>query len=196
MLEGLRSKVSAAFKPLFSALASAGISPNAITVVGFLVSILSAYFFYVSQPVFGGIVLLLAGFFDILDGGVAKVSGKVTKFGAVLDATLDRYSDLIIIGAIIIAGLCNPIWGIIAIIGSVMVSYVRAKGELEGVKMAGVGVMERAERILILAVFAIASYTWLGIIILAVLTNFTVAQRLYHVWKEVHRQAPAAQGSS
>jgi archaetidylinositol phosphate synthase len=165
-------------------------------VVGFLVSILSAYFFYVSQPVFGGIVLLLAGFFDILDGGVAKVSGKVTKFGAVLDATLDRYSDLIIIGAIIIAGLCNPIWGIIAIIGSVMVSYVRAKGELEGVKMAGVGVMERAERILILAVFAIASYTWLGIIILAVLTNFTVAQRLYHVWKEVHRQAPAAQGSS
>ncbi|MGA2573959.1 MAG: archaetidylinositol phosphate synthase [Candidatus Methanomethylicaceae archaeon] len=196
MLDSLRSKVSAVFNPLFSALASAGISPNAITTAGFLVSILSAYFFYVSQPVYGGIILLLSGFFDILDGGVAKVSGKVTKFGGVLDSTLDRYSDLIIIGAIVIAGLCNPIWGIIAIIGSVMVSYIRAKGELEGVKMAGVGVMERAERILILAVFAIASYTWLGIIILAVLTNFTVAQRLYHIWKELHRQAPVVQGFS
>lgn len=188
--------MSAAFNPLFSALASAGISPNSITTMGFLVSILSAYLFYVSQPVFGGIILLLSGFLDILDGGVAKVSGKVTKFGGVLDSTLDRYSDLIIIGAIVMAGLCNPIWGIIAIIGSVMVSYVRARGELEGVKMAGVGVMERAERIVILAAFAIAGYTWLGIIILAVLTNFTVAQRLYHVWKELHSQALVAQGSS
>jgi archaetidylinositol phosphate synthase len=196
LLDGLRSKVSAVLNPLFLALASSGISPNTITIVGFLVSILSAYFFYVAQPLYGGIILLLSGFFDILDGGVAKVSGKVTKFGGVLDSTLDRYSDLIIIGAIVIAGLCNPIWGIIAIIGSVMVSYVRAKGELEGVKMAGVGVMERAERIVILAIFAIASYTWLGIIILAVLTNFTVAQRLYHVWKVLHRHAPAAQESS
>jgi archaetidylinositol phosphate synthase len=120
----------------------------------------------------------------------------VTKFGGVLDSTLDRYSDLIIIGAIVIAGLCNLIWGIIAIIGSVMVSYVRARGELEGVKMAGVGLMERAERIIILAAFAIASFTWLGIIIIAVLTNFTVGQRLYHLWMELHHQAPAAQGSS
>jgi len=196
LLDSLRSKVSAVLKPLFSALASAGISPNEITIIGFLVSILSSYFFYVSQPVYGGIILLLSGFFDILDGGVAKISGKVTKFGAVLDSTLDRYSDLIVIGAIVIAGLCNPIWGIIAIIGSVMVSYVRAKGELEGVRMAGVGVMERAERMVILAAFAIASFTWLGIIILAVLTNFTVAQRLYHVWKETHRQTPTVQGSA
>lgn len=196
MLDGLRSKVSAAFKPLFSALASAGITPNSITIVGFLVTMLSAYFFYITQPVYGGIILLLSGFFDILDGGVAKISGKVTKFGGVLDSTLDRYSDLIIIGAIVIAGLCNLIWGIIAIIGSVMVSYVRARGELEGVKMAGVGLMERAERIIILAAFAIASFTWLGIIIIAVLTNFTVGQRLYHLWMELHHQAPAAQGSS
>jgi len=171
-----------------SAIARSGISPNAITFIGFLISLASAYLFYTKDPLWGGIILLLSGFFDIIDGAVARASGKVSRWGGVLDSTLDRYSDLVIIGAILIAGLCDPIAGAAALIGSVMVSYVRAKGELESVKMSSVGLMERAERIVVLAAAAIAGYTWVGIIVLAVLTQVTVLQRLYHIWKSLKSQ--------
>ncbi len=188
LLNKLRSGVAKAMGPLASAVARSGISPNAITLIGFLVSLASAYFFYSGDQLVGGIILLLSGFFDIVDGAVARASGKVSRWGGVLDSTLDRYSDLAVLAAILIAGLCDPFLGFAALIGSVMVSYVRAKGELESVKMSSVGLMERAERIVVLAVSAIAGYTWLGITILAVLTQFTVLERLYHIWKSLKAQ--------
>lgn len=192
LLNKLRSGVAKVMGPLASAVARSGISPNAITLIGFLVSLASAYLFYTGDQLLGGIVLLLSGFFDIVDGAVARASGKVSRWGGVLDSTLDRYSDLVVLGAILIAGLCDPLFGLAALIGSVMVSYVRAKGELESVKMSSVGLMERAERIVVLAVSAIAGYTWFGVTVLAVLAQFTVIQRLYHIWKSLKAQ-PAGQ---
>lgn len=189
MLNKLRARVSAAIKPIATGLAKLGLSPNSITVIGFLISIASAYLFFISQQQWGGAVLLLSGLFDILDGAVAKVSGRVTKFGGILDSVLDRYSDLIILAAIVVAGLTNIFIGMAAIIGSVMVSYSRARGELEGVKMASVGLMERAERIVVLAITALVGYVWVGVAVLAVLANFTVAQRLYHSWKSLKTEA-------
>lgn len=185
MLNSLRSRVAAAIRPVALALARTGLSPNEITLIGFVISLLSAYAFFTVNQLWGGALLLLAGLFDILDGAVAKVSGKVTRFGGVLDSVLDRYSDLIILGSIMIARLSDPFWGMAAIIGSVMVSYVRGRGEVEGVKMSGVGLMERAERIVVLAVTALIGYVWFGVIILAILTQVTVAQRLYHLWKSL-----------
>jgi len=185
LLNKLRSRIGGALNPLASAIARSGISPNAITFAGFLVSVASASLFYAEAPLWGGIALLLSGFFDIIDGAVARASGKVSRWGAVLDSTLDRYSDLIVLAAILLAGLCDPIAGSAALIGSVMVSYVRAKGELESVRMSSVGLMERAERIVVLSVAAIAGYTWVGVIVLAVLTQFTVLQRLYHIWRSL-----------
>ncbi|MBM5805042.1 MAG: CDP-alcohol phosphatidyltransferase family protein [Candidatus Verstraetearchaeota archaeon] len=185
MLNRIRSAVASALKPVASSLAALGLSPNQITVIGLVVSVLSAYVFYLSYPLWGGILLLLAGFFDIIDGAVARITGKVTKLGGILDSILDRYSDLIVIGAILLAGLCDPLWGIIAMIGSVMVSYIRARGEVEGVNMSSVGLMERAERMVILAISAIVGYTWAGIILLAILTHITVAQRLWHLMRSL-----------
>jgi len=181
LLNRIRSSIASALKPVASSLAALGLSPNQITVIGLLISLLSAYVFYLSFQFWGGLLLLLAGLFDIIDGAVARVTGKVTKWGGVLDSILDRYSDLIIIGAILLAGLCDPLWGVIAMIGSVMVSYIRARGEVEGVKMSSVGLMERAERMVILAVSAILGYTWAGIILLAILTHITVAHRLWYL---------------
>jgi archaetidylinositol phosphate synthase len=193
LLNRLRGALSSAVRPVASSVASMGITPNQITVIGFFVSILAAYFFFSSLPLGGGLLILLTGFFDILDGAVAKVSGKVTRFGGVLDSTLDRYSDMVIIGAIILGGLCDPVWGILAMVGSFMVSYVRARGEVEGVRMAGIGLMERAERLIVLTAAALLGYTWVGIILLAILTNFTSLQRLYHAKKELGKPTLPAQ---
>jgi len=189
LLNKVRSSIASAMKPIASSVASLGLTPNQITVIGLLISLLSAYAFFWPHQLWGGILLLVAGFFDILDGAVAKVTGRVTRLGGVLDSVLDRYSDLIIIGAILLAGLCDPLWGIIAMIGSVMVSYIRARGEVEGVNMSSVGLMERAERMVILAVSAIVGYTWAGIILLAILTHVTVAQRLWYLRKSLARKS-------
>jgi len=180
-------------RPIARGVASTGITPNQITVIGFAFSLLAAWFFYSALPFWGGLLILVTGFFDVLDGAVAKVSGKVTKFGGVLDSTLDRYSDMAIIGSIILGGLCDPLWGILAMIGSFIVSYVRARGEVEGVWMAGVGIMERAERLIVLTVAALIGYTWAGIILLAILANLTALQRLYHIRKKLGKTTPPAQ---
>lgn len=187
MLNKIRSRVADALKPLASSVASLALSPNQITAIGLIVSVLAACIFYLSLQLWGGMLLLIAGFFDIIDGAVARITGKVTRWGGVLDSILDRYSDLIIIGAILLAGLCDPLWGVIAMIGSVMVSYIRARGEVEGVNMSSVGLMERAERMVILAVSAIVGYTWAGIILLAILTHVTVAQRLLYLRRSLAR---------
>jgi archaetidylinositol phosphate synthase len=187
LLNKIRSRVADALKPLASSVASLALSPNQITAIGLIVSVLAACIFYLSLQLWGGMLLLIAGFFDIIDGAVARITGKVTRWGGVLDSILDRYSDLIIIGAILLAGLCDPLWGVIAMIGSVMVSYIRARGEVEGVNMSSVGLMERAERMVILAVSAIVGYTWAGIILLAILTHVTVAQRLLYLRRSLAR---------
>lgn len=181
MLNKVKASVSAAIKPLAASMVALGLSPNHVTMIGFLVSMVSAYAFFASNAAVGGGLLLFAGLFDILDGAVARISGRVTKWGGVLDSTLDRYSDIIIISGIILGGLCDAFWGLLSIMGSVMVSYVRARGEVEGVKLSSVGLMERAERMVLIAISAIIGYTWAGIILLAILTNVTVCQRLIHV---------------
>lgn len=185
----MRGAVSRLTRPVAAAIARTGVPPNLITFAGFLVSVGAAYAFYQSMPFLGGVLLLLSGSFDIIDGAVARASSRVTRLGGVLDSVLDRYSDLVVIGAITISGLCSPIAGIAAMIGSVMVSYVRARGEVEGVRMSAVGMMERAERIVLIAATAMLGILDIGILILAVLANITVLQRLYHIWRSL--TAPA-----
>ncbi|MCQ5362012.1 MAG: archaetidylinositol phosphate synthase [Candidatus Methanomethylicia archaeon] len=181
MLNKVKERVSAAIKPIAGSMVALGLSPNHVTIIGFALSLTSAYAFFSSSAQLGGILLLLAGLFDVLDGAVARISGRVTKWGGVLDSTLDRYSDIAIISGIILGGLCDTFWGLLSIMGSVMVSYVRARGEVEGVKLSSVGLMERAERMVLIAVSALVGYTWAGIVLLAILTNITVCQRLVRV---------------
>ena len=170
-----------------------GLTPNTISIAGILLSILAAvaYAFGKEEPLLliAAIVLLLAsGFCDTLDGVIARTYQQATAFGGYLDSLLDRYADAIIYAAIILGGLCDVSWGLAALAGSLLVSYSRARAEAAGIKMESVGIAERAERMLILAVASLAAIFWLpalnwGIIVLAVLSNFTVLQRGLHAYR-------------
>jgi archaetidylinositol phosphate synthase len=176
-----------------------GFNPNSISAIGFILALASAIV-YALTPTYSSWFLLLAtflllasGFCDTLDGIVARTFGQTTVFGGFFDSVLDRYADAAVYAAIVIAGLCVPIWGLAALTGSVLVSYSRARAEAAGLKMESIGFAERAERMLILAVASIIAFWWLpalnyGIIILAIISNFTVIQRTLHVYKELKKK--------
>ena len=177
-----------------SPLASLGITPNALSMMGLAASLVSAWC-YVSWRTnaymlpLAGVFILVSGFIDAIDGVLARVTGQASVFGGFLDSVLDRYSDAVVLSAIVYAGLCHPAWGLAAIVGSLMVSYTRARAEAAGVKMAAVGFAERAERMVFLALTSIAAYYNLqflfwGVVVLAVVAQFTVLQRAAHFYKE------------
>jgi len=167
---------------------SIGLTPNQVSAVGIAFAILSAFaywewrvhpFLLTAAP----ILLLASGFCDALDGALARLYGEATTFGGFLDSLLDRYADAIVFCGIILGGLCDPFWGLVALIGSLLVSYARARAEVEGVRMEAVGMAERAERLIILAIASFLSVAWRealswGVIVLAVITNLTVLQRV------------------
>jgi len=184
-----------------------GLTPNKVSLVGFILSLAAAgaYGLAFSYPwllILATALLLASGFCDSLDGIIARTFQQVTVFGGFFDSVLDRYADAAVYSAIIVAGLSNPVWGpvwgplwgLAALSGSVLVSYTRARAEAVGIKMESVGLAERAERMLILAVVSIVAFFWLpavgyGIAVLAVLANFTVLQRTIHVYKELKKKA-------
>lgn len=176
-----------------------GFTPNTISIVGFILSLASAVAYAVVQRhpvlflVLAMLFMLASGFCDTLDGIVARTFNQASTFGAFFDSVLDRYADIVIYAGVIISGLFNPIWGLAALAGSVLVSYTRARAEGVGIKMESVGFAERAERMLILCIFTIAAVFYLpalqiGIIVLAVITNVTVIQRAYYVFKALKNQ--------
>ena len=172
---------------------SIGLTPNQVSAVGVAFAILSAFAYWKWQfhpflLLVAPLLLLASGFCDALDGALARLYGEATAFGGFLDSLLDRYADAIVFCGIILGGLCDPFWGLVALIGSLLVSYTRARAESAGVKMEAVGVAERAERLIILATASFISVVWLdalswSVIILAVLTNLTVLQRVIYFSK-------------
>ena len=170
--------------------ADAGVTPNTVTIMGLIVSLASAWCFYswTSSPLLlpaAALLILLSGLFDAVDGIIARTKGKVTAFGGFLDSVSDRYADAMVLAGITLGGLCNPVAGFAALIGSLMVSYTRSRAEAAGVSMAGVGLAERAERMLILAAVTFIAVFWIdalnyGVILLAVLSHVTVIQRTMH----------------
>ena len=167
-----------------------GLTPNHVSALGIFFAVISGIIYWkwrllqfslITAPIF----LLISGFCDALDGVIARIHGETTTFGKFLDSMLDRYADAIILCGIILGGLCDPFWGFIALIGSLMVSYARAKAEALGVEMEAVGVAERAERLIILAAASFLSIIYLealnlAIIVLGILTSLTVLQRVVH----------------
>lgn len=177
---------------------SVGLTPNQVSGIGVIFAIISAllYGISLSNPsllIVATIFLLASGFCDALDGALARIYGEATVFGGFLDSLLDRYVDAIILSGIILGGLCDSVpfgrfWGLTALIGSLLVSYVRARAEAAGGKMETVGIAERAERLIILAVASLLNIIWLealgwSIILLAILTNLTVLQRVIYFRK-------------
>ncbi len=178
---------------------SLGLTPNMVSAIGTVLSLFSAaaYAVALNQPLWlllATILLLASGFCDTLDGVLARNYQQATPFGGFLDSLLDRYADAAVYAGVIIGGLCNPIWGLAALAGSLLVSYSRARAEAAGVKMESVGLAERAERMLILAAASAVAIFWfpalnIGIILLAVLSNLTVLQRGIHVYNSLKKKS-------
>jgi archaetidylinositol phosphate synthase len=183
-----------------------GLTPNTISIVGITLSLFAAaaYAYGLQQPILllvAVLLLLASGFCDTLDGVIARNYQQATPFGGFLDSLLDRYADAIIYSAIIVGGLCDVSLGLVALAGSLLVSYSRARAEAAGIKMESVGFAERAERMLILAVASIATFFWLpslnyGIILIAVLSNITVLQRGWHAYKWLKKESAGNLSSS
>ena len=212
-----------ALDPIINLLIKLKLTPNGITIIGFLITIGATIILIVGAEIgdkgdtryitWFGIILLLAGVFDMLDGQLARKTNQMTKFGALFDSVIDRYSEMVMFFGIAYYLVSyhyflSGIFAFIAMIGSIMVSYVRARAEGLG-KDCKVGIMQRPERILTIGIFAIlygliSHFTgdfkiivdWLPfpfienisiftipIFILAVLTNYTAFQRLNHCRK-------------
>lgn len=173
-------------KPLGGLAARIPLSPNVLTIAGVIVT-LGASAVLMFHMRWGGALVLLGAFFDVLDGVVARTNGRATQFGAFLDSVLDRYSDAFIFLSISLNLYRNDnpvgaVLSLVALVGAVLVSYVRARAEGIGIDCK-VGLMERPERVL-LAVFGTVSGLIMPVLwILAVLTHVTVVQRIFHVRK-------------
>jgi archaetidylinositol phosphate synthase len=183
MLSRRKEKVTKLLVPFTRLLEKTHIPPNGVTIIGFLISILVAPLVILLSYTMACIMVLVTGFFDALDGAYARMINKVTVRGGFMDSVLDRYSDAIIMVAIIYAGLCNVVWGVIALVGSLLVSYTRARVEAFGVvKRFVVGFAERPVRLLLIG-SALLIENWLPktvnyvVIALAILTSLTVLQR-------------------
>jgi archaetidylinositol phosphate synthase len=197
MLTKLKKRVQAMLTTEAKAAHKIRLTPNKLSATGIVLAFLSALAYTAWQTntlylLLATVLLLLSGFCDALDGILARLYHETTTFGGFLDSLLDRYADAVVYASIIVSGLCDPVWGLAALIGSLLVSYTRARAEATGIKMETVGLAERAERIIILATATVTAAFWqprtamnAGIILLAVLSNLTVLQRSLHVYKKM-----------
>jgi len=185
-------------------LAFGGISPNILTVVGVTINVGCGVLFGMGEFFWAGIVLIVANLFDMLDGNVARLTGRVTRFGAFLDSSLDRLSDMVSFLGIIVFyasntpehSLLNVIMAGIGMIGSVMVSYTTARSESIGIK-SNVGFLQRPERIVLLIIGALSTFPnsnsffanrmpqvlW----VLAFGSIWTFIHRMFYTWKELQK---------
>ena len=164
-------------------------NPNSFTIMGFFATLIASLLILKEFWMAAGLMIILSGLFDLFDGVIARKFGKVTALGGFLDSVLDRYSDLLLLLALLIHYLKKDIPGLVVLtsvvsIGTILIPYVRAKAESIQIPCS-VGLMERAERIILLSAGVL--FQWMEPIlwILAVLTHFTVFHRIYYVWKKL-----------
>lgn len=206
--DGLKNWYLNLITPVVNFFITRAVNPNLFTTLGFLVSIISAGLFVLGYPRWGGALVLLSGTFDIIDGKVARATNRVTKFGALYDSTLDRYAEVVVFFGLAyffdrhhfsFLSSPNSLWQMAAVVavsvalgGSMMVSYVRARAEGLGLQCK-VGIMQRPERIVLLGIGALIHEIALMIAVglIAVLSNFTAIQRLLHVRNEERRMNSA-----
>ncbi len=192
MLDNLRTSLAAVFAYIGRGASKAIPNPTAWTALGLLLAALAAALFARGAPLEAGLALAGSGFLDIVDGAVARATGRTSQTGAFLDSTLDRVSEVLIYLGILVGGLASPPLVLVALSLSLLVSYARAKGDALGVSLAGVGVGERSERLVVLIVAALAGAAWLGVAVVLVLALVTFVQRAARVTGALaKRQAPA-----
>lgn len=178
--------------PVVRVLARTSITPSAITWFGFLLSVGAMVLIITGHLLAAGIVVLVAGFFDMLDGALARHTNQATRFGAVLDSILDRFSEAVLLFGILVLYAANQSFievllvGV-ALLGSLLTSYIRAKAEAMDLECE-VGIFTRPERVLVLALGLLLSQIDYALVtalaIIALLSFITVGQRLVKVWQQ------------
>ncbi len=180
-------------------LAGLGVTPNTLTVLGLLLSILTAFVIAQGLLLAGGLLVLFAGIFDMFDGALARARNASTTFGAFFDSTLDRYSESIILFGLLYYALQTPglqdrfwpfqneqPWMItliyIAVVGSLMVSYARARAEGLGLECK-TGLLARPERVVILSIGLLTGAVMWALVLLALFSNVTAIERIVHIWR-------------
>ena len=181
----LKSEVRQRALPIGRGISRLGISPNMLTVAGCLLNFGVGAILALGYTQIGGVLVLVVGAFDMLDGALARATGRSTRFGAFLDSTLDRYSEVAVFFGILVAASLRGDTVVVgltyaAAVGSLMVSYARARAE--GLQLTcDVGLLQRPERIIVLGLGLIVGLVTPALVILAVLTNVTAIQRILHV---------------
>src|SRR6266480_6283831 len=180
-------------------LARTGVTPNTLTLLGLLLSILTAAMILQGWLLAGGLLMLFAGIFDMFDGAIARIRNAATTFGAFFDSTLDRYSESIILFGLLYYALQRPglqdrLWPFhseqpwmitliyIAVVGSLLVSYTKARAEGLGLECR-TGLLARPERVVILAIGLLSGTTVLAVFLLAILSQVTAIERIVYVWR-------------
>jgi len=175
-------------QPAVGLLAKTSIAPNAVSWFGFSLAVGAAALIIKGYFFAAGLVVLIAGFFDILDGALARSTNRATQFGAILDSTLDRLAEaVLLLGILVLYAREQSAIGImaigIALLGSLLVSYIRARAEALGLECQ-VGLFTRAERVVVLALGLLLNQLLLALAIIVVFSFITVSQRLLYVWRQ------------
>ncbi len=194
VLNKLRQSISPFLLSLGKIIDRKGIPAIFFTIMGGIISGLSALLFaYLPRATyFAAIALLIAGIFDMLDGSVARASNKISKAGSLSDSTVDRIAEIAIFSGIAFGGEASPALVAAALGASLLVSYLRAKGESLGVPVSGLGVGERAERVIVLIAFSFFGIVSLGLYLVLILASITVIQRFYKILRTIEIQKDAA----
>ena len=163
-----------------------GLTPNAMTLIALVGNIIASILIATKNIQWGGILVLVMGPLDAVDGTMARLQNKVTSFGAFLDSISDRYSELLILGGLLVYFIQLKEWQAcllvyFAAMGSVLVSYIRARGEALGFS-AKAGILTRVERYLVMAPSLIFNVPLIGLWVIAIFGNLTAIQRIWQVW--------------
>jgi archaetidylinositol phosphate synthase len=193
LLNKLRDVLEPALTKIGTIFASTGLSADFWTEAGLAVSLLAAIAYASTtslgidwtpwnfSAILGGVLLLLSGFFDIIDGSVARITKNMSKRGAFLDSIFDKLAEVVIFAGIALGQLADSFWCLVALGLSLLVSYTRARAESLGEKLKGIGIGERAERLLIVAIIGMIpvreAMQW-AILIVSIIAGLTLAQRV------------------
>jgi CDP-diacylglycerol--glycerol-3-phosphate 3-phosphatidyltransferase len=188
-LSQVRKAASSYFtNPVVRILARTPVPPSALTWLGFVLAIAAAVLVTIEQLLAAGLVVLVAGFFDMLDGALARRTNRVSRFGAVLDSALDRLSEgVLLLGILVLFAREGEVTGVllvgIALMASLLVSYIKARAEALGLECA-VGLFTRPERVVVLVLGLLLNQLVIALAIIAAFSLFTAGQRLVHVLRQ------------
>ena len=198
MLNKLRNRLEPLLNRSARLLASRHVSPNQLSLLGFFASIAAAAMYALAShttlinsyfiTLAASIILLLGGIFDVLDGAVARLTNQSTKRGAFMDSVLDKVGEIVVFISIYLGNLSSAFWCLIAISLALLVSYTRARAESLDIPLIGIGIGERAERLLILAVIGmipLSNAVQIAVIIVSVVSGITIIQRVNTVTRRL-----------